>query len=109
MDGVTFDLAQTPLREVNRFLHQPSNGQPVQILNPDGAHNIAVGLDAPVEVEIAGHAGYYAAGMNKLANVTILGNVGPGVAENMMSGQSSCQGLCFCFCRSLCSRRTAHH
>jgi methylamine---glutamate N-methyltransferase subunit B len=93
MDGVTFDLAQTPLREVNRFLHQPLSGQPIRILNPDGAHNIAVGLDAPVDVEIAGHAGYYAAGMNKLANVTILGNVGPGIAENMMSGRVHVKGF----------------
>ncbi|MBC7971902.1 MAG: protein glxC [Verrucomicrobia bacterium] len=93
MDGVTFDLAQTPLREVNRFLHQPLNGQTICILNPDGAHNIAVGLDAPVAVEIAGHAGYYAAGMNKLATVTILGNVGSGVAENMMSGRVHVKGF----------------
>ncbi|HEY9882049.1 MAG TPA: hypothetical protein V6C98_00435 [Thermosynechococcaceae cyanobacterium] len=93
MDGVTFDLAQTSLREVNRFLHQSAIGQAIHILNPDGAHNIAVGLDAPVDVEIAGHAGYYAAGMNKLANITILGNAGPGVAENMMSGRVHVKGF----------------
>ncbi|MBW4583387.1 MAG: protein glxC [Tildeniella nuda ZEHNDER 1965/U140] len=92
MDGVTFDLAQTPLREVNRFLHQSSSGY-IHIINPDGAHNIAVGLDAPIEVEIVGHAGYYAAGMNKLANVTIQGNVGTGVAENMMSGRVHVKGF----------------
>jgi len=84
--SLTFDLAQTPLREVNHFLHQNPSGKTVKILNPNGAHNIAVGLNTAVEVEILGHAGYYAAGMNQLANVTIHGNVGPGVAENMMSG-----------------------
>jgi methylamine---glutamate N-methyltransferase subunit B len=89
MDSVTFDLAQTPLREVNQYLHHnlPKNGgQKITILNPNGAHNIAVGLNAPVDVEIVGHAGYYGAGMNRLANVTIRGNAGPGVAENIMSG-----------------------
>jgi methylamine---glutamate N-methyltransferase subunit B len=89
MDSVTFDLAQKPLREVNHYLHHnlPKNGgQKITILNPNGAHNIAVGLNAPVDVEIVGHAGYYGAGMNRLANVTIRGNAGPGVAENMMSG-----------------------
>jgi methylamine---glutamate N-methyltransferase subunit B len=89
MDSITFDLAQTPLREVNYYLHHnlPKNGgQKITILNPNGAHNIAVGLNAPVDVEIVGHAGYYGAGMNRLANVTIRGNAGPGVAENMMSG-----------------------
>ena len=32
----------------------------VKILNADGAHSIAAGLAAPLEVEIDGHAGYYA-------------------------------------------------
>lgn len=96
MDSVTFDLAQTPLREVNHYLHHNlthSGGQKISILNPDGAHNLAVGLDAPVEVEILGHAGYYAASMNKLANVTINGNAGTGVAENMMSGRVHVKGF----------------
>ncbi|UBF30290.1 protein glxC (plasmid) [Kovacikia minuta CCNUW1] len=96
MDRLTFDLTQTPLREVNHFLHHnvsQNGGQAIDLLNPDGAHNIAVGLDAPIEVNILGHAGYYAAGMNKLANVTIHGNVGPGVAENMMSGRVHVKGF----------------
>ena len=92
MDSVTFDLALTTLREVNQFLHH-NREHNVKILNPDGAHNIAVGLDAPVEVEIVGHAGYYTATMNKLANVTVSGNVGPGVAENMMSGRVHIKGF----------------
>ena len=41
----------------------------------------------PIDIEVEGHAGYYAAGMNKQARVTIHGNAGPGVAENMMSGR----------------------
>jgi glutamate synthase domain-containing protein 3 len=96
MESLTFDLAQTPLREVNQFLHcnvSKNGGQTISIHNPDGAHNLAVGLDAPIEVNILGHTGYYAAGMNKLANVTIHGNVGPGVAENMMSGRVHVKGF----------------
>lgn len=92
MDGLTFDLAHTPLRDVNRVLHQTSTGH-IKILNPNGAHNIGVGIDGAIDVEIQGHAGYYAAGMNKLANVTIYGNVGPGVAENMMSGRVHVKGF----------------
>jgi len=49
-------------------------------------HNLAVGLDAEVEVRILGHAGYYVAGMNKRATVVVHGNVERGAAENMMSG-----------------------
>ena len=95
MDSVTFDLAQTSLREVNHFLHHniPNNGQTIRILNPNGAHNLVVGLDAPVKVEIMAHAGYYAASMNKQASVTIFGNVGTGVAENMMSGRVHVKGF----------------
>lgn len=95
-NNLTFDLAQTPLREVNHYLHHfltETGIQKVTILNPDGTHNIAVGLNAPIEVEILGHAGYYAASMNQQASITIAGNVGTGVAENMMSGQVRVKGF----------------
>lgn len=86
----TIDLAATSLRELNARLHTltGAGGEPGRfvITNPRGLHNIAVGLDAPVEVVVEGHAGYYCAGMNKHANVHVMGNAGPGVAENMMSG-----------------------
>lgn len=96
MESVTFDLNSTPLREVNQFLHGDSTvlaGKSVAITNPNGAHNVAVGLKANVDVMIDGHAGYYAAGMNQLANVTISGSAGTGVAENMMSGKVHVKGF----------------
>ncbi|MBW4663836.1 MAG: hypothetical protein KME01_06480 [Chroococcus sp. CMT-3BRIN-NPC107] len=95
MESITFDLAQTSVREVNQYLHHDllDNPNPVKIINSDGAHNIAIGLNAPVDVEIIGHTGYYAASMNKLANVTITGNAGTGVAENMMSGRVQVKGF----------------
>lgn len=97
MEGVKqFDLAATPLREVNRYLHRdaPAAGiKRVKILNADGAHSIAAGLNAHLEVEIDGHAGYYAGGMNKHAHITVHGNAGPGVGENMMSGTIRVEGF----------------
>ena len=36
-------------------------------LHPNGAHALACGLDADLDVEIEGHAGYYCAGMNQRA------------------------------------------
>lgn len=96
MEGLSFDLAQQPLREVNQFLHCPAAelaGRQVRIEHPDGAHNIAVGLNAPVQVTIAGHAGYYAGGMNQLAEITITGSASTGVAENMMSGKVHVKGF----------------
>jgi methylamine---glutamate N-methyltransferase subunit B len=94
-DTVTFDLARQSLRELNRFLHHELHAgiKNVRVLNPDGAHNIAVGVDAPVEIEVDGHAGYYAAGMNKRASVLIRGNAGPGLAEGMESGVVRVKGF----------------
>lgn len=86
----TVDLATTSLRELNQRLHDIAGDAPVpqqwRIVNPNGAHAVACGLDAPVEVEIAGHVGYYCAGMNQHATVRVRGNAGTGLAENMMSG-----------------------
>jgi glutamate synthase domain-containing protein 3 len=85
-DVVVVDLAATPLRELNRSLHDPGGRRRWRVVNPNGAHAVACGIDAEVDLEIAGHVGYYCAGMNKLATVRVQGNAGPGVAENMMSG-----------------------
>ena len=96
MENLTFDLSLQKVRELNQYLHSPAEtlkGQHVTVLNPDGAHNIAVGINAPVKVTVSGHAGYYAAGMNKFADVTIDGSASTGVAENMMSGKVHVKGF----------------
>jgi glutamate synthase domain-containing protein 3 len=80
------DLAETPLRELNQRLHDADPAPRWSIVHPDGAHAVAVGIDADVEVEIDGHVGYYCAGMNKRATVRVHGNAGVGLAENIMSG-----------------------
>jgi glutamate synthase domain-containing protein 3 len=90
------DLATTPLRELNHQLHDLAGDAPSsahwQIVNPNGMHAIACGLDAPLDVEIVGHVGYYCAGMNKRAFVRCRGNAGTGVAENIMSGTVVVEG-----------------
>src|SRR5262249_59679497 len=91
----TIDLAHTPLRELNATLHGlkfDSDETHWRVLNPRGQHAVAVGIDAPILVEIKGHVGYYCAGMNKSATVVVHRNAGPGVAENMMSGQVHVKG-----------------
>jgi glutamate synthase domain-containing protein 3 len=91
-----FDLARDTLRDLNLFLHQQAAAEgvsQVSVQNPDGAHSIACGLNADLDVHIHGHVGYYAAGMNKHASVTIHGNAGPGAAENMMSGRVHVKGF----------------
>ena len=87
------DLAITSTRELNQRLHDlERGGSRWRVANPNGAHAVAVGLDADIEVQIDGHVGYYCAGMNKLATVRIAGNCGVGVAENIMSGTVVVEG-----------------
>ena len=73
------------VRSVNRALHEAAGGA-FTVHNPQGAHALAAGVDAPLAVTVEGHVGYYCAGMNKHASVTVHGNAGPGLAENIMSG-----------------------
>jgi glutamate synthase domain-containing protein 3 len=80
------DLADTSLRELNRRLHALDPAPRWRVAHPNGAHAVAVGIDADIEVEIDGHVGYYCAGMNKRATVRVHGNAGVGLAENVMSG-----------------------
>ncbi len=84
------DLAATPLRELNQRLHdlarEAAGPRLWRVVNPNGAHAVACGIDAEIEVEIEGHVGYYCAGMNKRATVRVHGNAGPGLAENVVSG-----------------------
>ena len=92
---IEVDLATASRRDLNQRLHAlPKNGEHTRwtVLHPEGQHALAVGLDALATVEIRGHAGYYCAGMNKQAVVVVDGNVGVGVAENMMSGRVHVKG-----------------
>jgi methylamine---glutamate N-methyltransferase subunit B len=84
---VAVDLAAVSVRELNAALHAAPAGAAFRVANPDGRHSLAAGLTATIDVEIAGHAGYYCAGMNQRATVRVRGNAGVGVAENMMSGR----------------------
>ena len=70
----TIDLSVTSVRELNQVLHDPQalrERRQWTITHPKGAHNIAVGVSAEVDIQIHGHAGYYCAGMNKLATVIV--------------------------------------
>ena len=86
---IEVDLAHSSVRALNERLHQlipQTNELHWRVLNPNGAHAVAVGITQPVQVEIRGHVGYYCAGMNKAATVVVDGHAGTGLAENIMSG-----------------------
>ena len=82
-----FDIEADGLRALNKTLQTATGNETAwEVINPKGSHAIAVGLDAPIDVRVAGSTGYYCGGMNKQAMIRVAGNAGPGVAENMMSG-----------------------
>jgi methylamine---glutamate N-methyltransferase subunit B len=92
---LTVDLAVTELRALNQALHELNEGTNEtrwEIVNPRGSHAVAVGVNAPVDINVRGSLGYYCAGMNRHAKITVHGSVGPGVAENMMSGEVVVKG-----------------
>jgi glutamate synthase domain-containing protein 3 len=92
---IEYDVEKEGVRGLNERLHRIndlSNQRAWLVTHPNGAHNIAVGVDAPVSVEVDGHVGFYCGGMNKHADIVINGHAGPGVAENMMSGMVRVKG-----------------
>jgi glutamate synthase domain-containing protein 3 len=85
----TFDLAVTPLRDLNQALHDVAPGANdlhYDIVNPRGSHAVAAGVHSSITINVQGNVGYYCGGMNEDATITIHGSAGPGVGENMMSG-----------------------
>ncbi|MFT5218594.1 MAG: glutamate synthase domain-containing protein 3 [Planctomycetota bacterium] len=99
-----YDLKHATVRDLNLALHQAdAEGQVFNISNPNGKHSVAVGAIYPCEININGHVGYYGAGMNQNAVVTINGNAGSGLAENMMSGSVRVKGNASQYCAA-----TAH-
>ncbi|KEJ88152.1 GXGXG domain-containing protein [Sulfitobacter donghicola] len=91
----TFDLEAEGLRALNATLHaqnEVTNQTVWEVVNPKGAHAIACGLDAPIEVNVKGSTGYYCGGMNQQATIHVHGSAGPGTGENMMSGKIVIEG-----------------
>jgi glutamate synthase domain-containing protein 3 len=100
----TFDLKDTDVRELNLALHQQSaDKQEFLVKNPNGKHSVAVGSIYASRIDIDGHVGYYCAGMNQNATITVNGNAGSGCAENMMSGSVRIKGNASQYCAA-----TAH-
>ena len=89
----TVDLAATPLRELNRRLHERRPARPLaRASTPPARTPSRSAIDAEIEVDVDGHVGYYCAGMNKRATVRVHGNAGVGLAENIMSGRVEVDG-----------------
>ena len=80
------DFKNLSLREINRTLQGSNKDSSFSIKNPMGSHALAVGIYKKINVKVVGSVGYYCAGMNKGSTIKIEGSAGPGLGENMMSG-----------------------
>lgn len=89
----TIDLAQASVREANELLRRyGEEGENVEIVDPDARHHIGVGLTSPITVKIRGSAGYFCAGLTDGPRFEIDGNVGWGLADNMLGGSVVVRG-----------------
>ena len=95
---VTLDASRMTKRELTRQLKAlASTHSEITIENPQAQHNIAVGILSPCKINIQGSVGYYAASLMDGPEVTIEGNAGWALGDNMMAGKialtQECRGV----------------
>lgn len=91
-EPTVLDCASLSTREINQALTDLPDGAVAHLTNPDGRHNLAVGLTNRIHVRVEGNTGYYLGGLSDGPDIDVGGFVGPGVAENLMSGSVRVRG-----------------
>ncbi len=88
------DCASLSTREINQQLRAlaAAGVERVQVLNPAGRHNLAVGLSTPIEIHFCGPVGYYCGGLGDGVQIEVAGGCGWSVGENLMAGQLVIRG-----------------
>jgi len=86
LSELALDCRELSTTEINRALRDAPPGTVVRILEPHGLHNLAVGLQTPIQISIEGNAGYFIGGLCDGPDITVNGFVGWSVGENLMSG-----------------------
>jgi glutamate synthase domain-containing protein 3 len=84
-------------RSVNQALRLLEPGDAALVRAPRGRHNLAVGLDRPVAVQVEGNAGYFLGGLcgakdGSGPDLSVDGFVGWSVGENLMGGTIRVRG-----------------
>jgi methylamine---glutamate N-methyltransferase subunit B len=84
-------------RSVNAALRTLEPGAAATVVAPRGRHNLAVGLDQAVSVQVEGNAGYFLGGLcgskdGAGPDITVNGFVGWSVGENLMGGTIRVRG-----------------
>jgi glutamate synthase domain-containing protein 3 len=86
---IVLDCANFSTREINQQLKAlASEGvMAVKLLNPSGLHNLAVGIEQPINITFTGVVGYYCGGLGDGPNIEVFGACGWSVGENLMGGK----------------------
>ncbi len=87
----TLSCEELGTRGVNQRLALLEEGAAVQVTNPRGRHNLAVGLTTEISISIGGNAGYFLGGLGgdgqgRGPHIDVHGFVGWSVGENLMGG-----------------------
>lgn len=103
LTALELNCSKLSVRELNAAMRGLPDGSVVNITEPRGRHNLAVGLSNKLDVTISGNAGYFIGGLCDGPDVTVDGFVGWSVAENLMSGTVRVRGNA-----SECAGSSAH-
>jgi len=81
-------------REINAEIRRAiaSGDQEIVVKDPGARHNLAVAILDPVQIRIAGSAGYFCGGLIDGARIVVEGGAGWGLAESMLSGELTVHG-----------------
>jgi formylmethanofuran dehydrogenase subunit C len=103
MEPVILSCAELSTREVNRALAALPDGAWAQVTEPQGRHNLGVGLTREVRIDITGNAGYFIGALGTGPDITVDGFVGWSAGENLMAGTVRVRGNA-----SECAGASAH-
>lgn len=94
LQETVIDCASLSTREINQKLKAlaESGISHVKVLNPDGRHNLAVGIAHSISIQFQGAVGYYCGGLGDRVNIEVVGACGWSVGENLMSGKIVVRG-----------------
>jgi methylamine---glutamate N-methyltransferase subunit B len=92
MEPVILSCAKLSTREINRALAALPDGAVARVTEPQGRHNLGVGLANRVRIDIAGNAGYFIGALGTGPDLVVDGFVGWSVGENLMDGTVRVKG-----------------
>jgi len=103
LTALELNCSELSVRAVNAAMRELPDGAVVNITEPRGRHNLAVGLSNKLQITIVGNAGYFVGGLCDGPDIVVDGFVGWSVGENLMSGSLRVRGNA-----SECAGASAH-